>query len=60
MSHIIARCYTGAIDLYHGIPDLLGAKIVDIQYNRYDDDYQTTLILENEDGKTHQITIAKA
>lgn len=48
MSHIMTRCFIGAI-----------AKIVDIQYSKYGDDYQTTLILEAKNGKVHQITIAK-
>lgn len=59
MNNIVARTYSGGIDLYHGLPDLLDAKVVDVQYNHSDGDYQTTLVLEDSKGKLHQIMIVQ-
>lgn len=58
MSNIIARTYMGARDLYHGIPNLKDAVIIDVIYE--EEEYRTTLILRDISGQEHQITIAKA
>lgn len=48
----------GARDLYHGIPNLKDAVIIDVIYE--EEEYRTTLILRDISGQEHQITIAKA
>lgn len=60
MSVIIARTYSGAIDLYHGIPNLLNATIENITYDNTDSDYVTTLVIKDINGNIHRIMIAQA
>lgn len=59
--NIIARTHMGAIDLYNGVPDLKGAKIIKV-HNNYNihEDYETMLIIEDKNGTIHTLTIAKA
>ena len=58
MAYIIARTYSGAMDLYHGIPNLLNATIVDVEYDNSHRDYRTTLIIKDVKGNLHRIEIA--
>lgn len=58
--NIIARAYSGAIDLYHGIPDLLNAIVEDVEYDNTNEEYKTILTLKDANGNLHKITIAKA
>lgn len=58
MSNIIARTYMGARNLYHGIPNLKDAIIIDVIYE--EEEYITTLILKDIKGQEHKITIAQA
>ena len=60
MSTIITRTYSGAIDLYHGIPNLLNATIEDITYDNTDSDYVTTLVIKDTKGNLHRIMICQA
>jgi hypothetical protein len=59
MAYIIARASSGAIDLYHGIPNLQGAKVVNIEYDDKDGDLCTTLVFKDIMGKEHKIAIAE-
>ena len=56
---MIARTSYGAIDLYNGCPDLIGAKVVDIKYIR-ESDHMTEITLLKTDGQEYKITIAEA
>jgi len=60
MSNILARCYYGAQDLYHGIPELKDAVIIDVIRDADSKDYRTTLVLKDVHGTIHHITIAQA
>jgi hypothetical protein len=60
MSVIITRTYSGAIDLYHGIPNLLNATVEEVTYNNEHGEYETTLVLKDINGKLHSIIIADA
>ena len=60
MSNIIARTYSGAIDLYHGMPNLLNSTIEDVTYDDTHDDHRTTLVIRDVKGILHNITIAEA
>ena len=55
---VIARTYSGAIDLYQGTPDLLKASVVDVEYDNSYRDYRTTLVLKDVKGNLHRIEIA--
>lgn len=58
MSTIIARTYSGAIDLYHGIPNLLNATVVDIEYGD-SEECETILVLKGVNDNLHRITIKR-
>ena len=64
MNGIFTNCYMGAIDLYHGVPNLEGA-IVERVENRCPgegdnkEDYPTTLILKLTNGSNFFITIKR-
>lgn len=58
MAYIIARTYSGAIDLYHGIPNLLNSIVVDVEYDNLHGEYRTTLVLKDIKGNLHKIEIA--
>lgn len=60
MSYIIARTYSGVIDLYHGIPDLLNATVENVEYDNSHGDYRTTLVIKDIKGNLHRIEIADA
>lgn len=55
---ILAISDSKAIDLYNGAPNLLNAKVKDVIYDKTSDDKcSTTLVLTDENGWTHRITI---
>jgi hypothetical protein len=60
MSRVIARTYCGAIDLYHGLPDLLSATVIDVDYDNRNEDHMTTLVFKDTKGNEHRISIAEA
>lgn len=57
--YIIAHTYSGGRDLYYGVPnDLLNSKVVEINYiDSNQDNYETKITLETENGSKHYITI---
>jgi hypothetical protein len=59
MSRIITRTYSGAIDLYHGLPDLLNAIVIDVDYDNRNEDHMTTLVFKDVKGNEHRISIAE-
>jgi hypothetical protein len=55
MSTIIARTYSGAIDLWHGVPNLKDAVIINVKYD--ESEYATSLIIKDVKGIIHTIII---
>lgn len=47
---LICRTFSGGKDLYHGIPDLNGAIVVDIIPECTEDEYVTNIVLQNKDN----------
>lgn len=56
--NIICRTYMGAMDLYHGVPDLKGAVVEDVIYT--DVPNETDLVLRRTNGETFTIRIGRA
>ena len=57
MAYIITRTYSGGIDLFHGLPDLLNATVEDVLYDNSNKEYKTTLVLKDVKGNLHSIEI---
>lgn len=59
MQVIIARTYAGAVDLYHGVPDLEKAEFQGVEY--VEDGTKTTVLkFVLESGEDFQLRIAPA
>lgn len=59
MSSIIARTYCGGKDLFHGIPDLVGAVVIEVVTEPITDEYRTKIVLKDKRGKLHEIIIVQ-
>jgi hypothetical protein len=59
MSVIVARTHSGGRDLYMGVPDLKGAKVVEVESVEDGSDYNTTLTLETTRGNTCKLIIVQ-
>jgi hypothetical protein len=60
LSNIITRSYSGARDLYNGIPNLKNSTVVDVIYEKDSEDYKTILIFKDVKGNEHSIIIKQA
>lgn len=65
MTHIIARTHMGARDLFHGVPNLKWATIIEVVHPQSpvagtSPEFGTTLIIKDTKGQIHKITIAQA
>ena len=59
MSYLIARTYNGGKDLYHGVPDLMNGKIINVVSSKTNDDYVTELEIQSVNGNIHTIAIVQ-
>lgn len=60
MTRIKAYAHIGAYDLYHGLPNLKDAKIIDVNYGLDRTECSTILTIQDKEGNMHEITICKA
>lgn len=54
---MIAYTYFGGQDLYHGVPDLQDAKVVEVRCEQDSEYYNTHLVFELKNGSHTTITI---